>query len=52
MNMTKSGINSKVLQYIMGHGDISVLLDIYTHIKAENAIAEMERFDFLSEKEV
>ena len=50
-NMAKSGMNPKVLQYIMGHGDISVTLDTYTHIKAEDAIAEMERLDLLIEKE-
>lgn len=50
-NMAKSGMNPKVLQYIMGHGDISVTLDTYTHIKAEDAIAEMERLDFVAEKE-
>ena len=50
-NMAKSGMNPKVLQYIMGHGDISVTLDTYTHIKAEDAIAEMERLNLLTEKE-
>jgi len=50
-NMAKSGMNPKVLQYIMGHGDISVTLDTYTHIKSEDAIAEMERLDYLSTKE-
>ena len=50
-NMAKSGMNPKVLQYIMGHGDISVTLDTYTHIKTEDAIAEMERLDLLTEKE-
>ena len=49
--MAKSGMNPKVLQYIMGHGDISVTLDTYTHIKAEDAIAEMEKLDLLTEKE-
>ena len=48
-NMAKSGMNPKVLQYIMGHGDISVTLDTYTHIKAEDAIAEMERLAFVME---
>ena len=51
-NMAKSGMNPKVLQYIMGHGDISVTLDTYTHIKSEDAIAEMERLDYLKVKEV
>ncbi|MBQ9928729.1 MAG: site-specific integrase [Lachnospiraceae bacterium] len=50
-NMAKSGMNPKILQYIMGHGDISVTLDTYTHIKAEDAIAEMERLDSLAEKD-
>ena len=50
-NMAKSGMNPKVLQYIMGHGDISVTLDTYTHIKSEDAIAEMERLDYLKIKE-
>ena len=51
MNMAKSGMNPKVLQYIMGHGDISVTLDTYTHIKSEDAIVEMERLNLLTEKE-
>ncbi len=50
-NMAKSGMNPKVLQYIMGHGDISVTLDTYTHIKAEDAIEEMERLDFIARKQ-
>ena len=50
-NMAKSGMNPKVLQYIMEHGDISVTLDTYTHIKSEDAIAEMERLDYLKTKE-
>ena len=50
-NMAKSGMNPKVLQYIMGHGDISVTLDTYTHMKAEDAWDEMERLGMLDEKE-
>lgn len=50
-NMAKSGMNPKILQYIMGHGDISVTLDTYTHIKAEDAIEEMERLDALAKKQ-
>lgn len=50
-NMAKSGMNPKVLQYIMGHGDISVTLDTYTHIKSEDAIAEVERLDYLKTRE-
>lgn len=50
-NMAKSGMNPKILQYIMGHADISVTLDTYTHIKAEDAKAEMERLELLKTKE-
>lgn len=50
-NYAKSGINPKVLQYIMGHADVSVTLDTYTHIKAEDAIEEMGRLGLLDVKE-
>ena len=42
-NMAKSGMNPKTLQYIMGHSDISVTLNTYTHINFEDAKSEMER---------
>lgn len=42
-NMAKSGINPKTLQYIMGHSDISVTLNTYTHVGCEDAKAELER---------
>lgn len=42
-NMAKSGMNPKTLQYIMGHSDISVTLNIYTHVGFEDVKAEMER---------
>ena len=41
--MAKSGMNPKSLQYIMGHADISVTLNMYTHVKFEDAEAEMKR---------
>lgn len=31
-NMAKSGMNPKTLQYRMGHSDIAVTLNVYTHI--------------------
>lgn len=43
--MAKSGMNPKTLQYIMGHADISVTLNTYTHIKSEDAKAEMQRVE-------
>lgn len=40
-NMAKSGMNPKTLQYIMGHADIGVTLNTYTHISADDAQKEM-----------
>ena len=42
-NMAKSGMNPKTLQYIMGHSDISITLDTYTHIKFDDAKVEFDR---------
>ncbi len=42
-NMAKSGMNPKTLQYIMGHSDISVTLNTYTHVKIEDAENELSR---------
>ena len=41
--MAKSGMNPKTLQYIMGHSDISVTLNTYTHIRFEDAKEELAR---------
>ncbi len=30
-NMQRSGIDIKSLQYLMGHSNVSVALDVYTH---------------------
>ena len=35
-NMAKSGMNPKTLQYIMGHADISVTLNTYTHVNFDD----------------
>lgn len=42
-NMAKSGMNPKTLQYIMGHSDIGVTLNTYTHMGFEDASAEMRK---------
>lgn len=42
-NMAKTGMNPKMLQYIMGHGDIRVTLNTYTHVKYDDALAELKR---------
>lgn len=42
-NMAKSGMNPKTLQYIMGHSDISVTLNTYTHLNYNDAEEEMQK---------
>ena len=42
-NMAKSGMNPKVLQYLMGHADISVTMNTYTHLGFDDAKDEIER---------
>lgn len=42
-NMARSGMNPKTLQYIMGHSDISVTLNTYTHLTFDDAKAEFDR---------
>ena len=54
-NMAKSGMNPKVLQYLMGHSDISVTLNVYTHMKLDDAWEEMEKLSrkqYAAEKEI
>ena len=46
-NMAKTGLNPKTLQYLMGHADISITLNTYTHIKFEDARAELVRSNLL-----
>lgn len=42
-NMARSGMNPKTLQYLMGHSDIGVTLNTYTHLGYEDAKDELER---------
>jgi integrase len=42
-NMAKSGMNPKTLQYLMGHSDIGVTLNTYTHLGFEDAKEEVLR---------
>ena len=46
-NMAKSGMNPKTLQYLMGHSDIGVTLNIYTHLGLEDAEDELKRLEDL-----
>jgi len=43
--MAKSGITPKVLQYLLGYSDISVILNTYTHPGLEAAKEELEKLN-------
>ena len=43
--MAKSGMNPKTLQYLMGHSDISVTLNVYTHVGLEDATDELRKME-------
>ncbi len=42
-NMAKLGMNPKTLQKIMGHSDIGVTLNVYTHVDFEDVQNEMKK---------
>lgn len=44
-NMARSGMMPKTLQYLMGHSEISVTLNVYTHLGEVDAQAELERLE-------
>lgn len=44
-NMAHAGMNPKTLQYLMGHSDISVTLNTYTHINLEQAEEDLKKMN-------
>ena len=44
-NMAHSGMNPKTLQYLMGHADIGVTLNTYTHTSFELAQEELKKMN-------
>lgn len=46
-NIAKSGMNPKTLQYLMGHSDIAVTLNVYTHVGLEDAEKELQKMQGL-----
>lgn len=46
-NQAKAGMNPKTLQYLMGHSDISVTMNVYTHINFDDAEEELRRMEEL-----
>lgn len=53
-NMARARMDSKTLQYLMGHSDISVTMNVYTHLEFDDAKDEMIRLEELeaAKKEV
>jgi site-specific recombinase XerD len=52
-NKAKSGMNTKTLQYLMGHSEIIVTMDTYTHLGLQDAWNELERLQLgFSQKEL
>ena len=47
LNMAKSGISVKTLQYLMGHTDIAVTMNVYTHISFNDAEEELKKMEEL-----
>ena len=45
LNQAKAGMNPKTLQYLMGHSDISVTMNVYTHIGFDDAEEELKRME-------
>lgn len=48
-NMVKRQISVKTLQYLMGHADINTTLNVYTHIKFEDAKEELDKLEALEQ---
>lgn len=48
-NMARAGMNPKTLQYLMGHSDIGVTMNTYTHLGLEDAKDEMIRLEELNQ---
>ena len=48
-NMARAGMNPKTLQYLMGHSDIGVTMNTYTHLGLDAAKEEMIRLEELNQ---
>ena len=46
-NVALAGMNPKTLQYLMGHSEIGVTLDVYTHVSFEDARDEVEKMNIV-----
>ncbi len=43
-HLANQGMNPKSLQYVMGHSDISITLNCYTHASMEKTAEEIQKF--------
>ena len=41
--MANAGMDVKTLQYLMGHSDVGVTLNIYTHASYDRAVEQMTK---------
>ena len=46
--MAKLVMNPKTLQYLLGHSDISVTMNVYTHIRFDDVEEELKRMEEFS----
>nr|WP_303684910.1 tyrosine-type recombinase/integrase [Phascolarctobacterium succinatutens] len=44
-NQAKAGMNPKTLQYLTGHSDIRVTMNVYTHVGLDDAEEELRRME-------
>ena len=42
--LANAGMNLKALQYVMGHSNITITLNLYTHASLETVKSELQRF--------
>lgn len=42
-NMAKAGLDVKSLQYLMGHSDVGVTMNVYTHASYESALVQFAK---------
>lgn len=43
--MAEAGVDQKVLQYIMGHSNISVTMEVYNHVSSERSRKEINKLE-------
>ena len=48
-NQARAGMNPKTLQYLMGHSEIGVTMNTYTHLGLDDAKDEMIRLEELEQ---